>query len=147
VPYSERRRRFYQRFAKVHGALLVRTKGRPRRLGRNQYALVLETVGAKTGQVRTVPLLYMPDGDERFVVVASNYGQERPPAWWANLRSRPDAHIYLSGKRLAVRWHLAAGDERDALIPRITAYNKQQQEYFSSVQRELPIVVLERAGP
>ena len=143
MPYSERQRRFYQRFAKVHGALLVRTKGRPRRLGRNQMALVLETIGARSGEIRTSPLLYLPDGD-RFVVVASNYGQERPPAWYFNLRSRPEAHIYVSGHRWRVSWRVAESDERTDLVRRITEYNKQQHEYFSSVERELPVVVLER---
>jgi len=143
MPYSARRRRFYQRFAKVHGALLLRTNGRPRRLGRNQYALVLETVGRKSGEVRALPLLYMPDGDA-FIILASNYGQERPPAWWFNLQDRPDAHVLLSGSRIAVRGRLLEGDEREQIIPRARDYNKQWREYFASVERDLPIVRLER---
>ena len=145
MPYSARRRRFYQRFAKVHGALLLKTKGRPHRLGRNQFALVLETVGRRSGELRQLPLLYMPY-DNSFLIIASNYGQERPPAWWFNLQAAPEAHVLWSGQRLAVRWRLLDGQEREDVIPQCRAYNPQWNEYFTSVERELPIVVLERVG-
>jgi deazaflavin-dependent oxidoreductase (nitroreductase family) len=143
VPYSARRRRFYQRFARIHGALLVRTNGRPRSLGWHQTALVLETVGRKTGEARRVPLLYLPHGDG-FVVLASNYGQERPPAWWFNLRAQPDVHVLWSGRRVAVHARVAEGGERVALVERARTYNAQWRDYLSTVQREIPIVILER---
>ena len=145
MPYSARRRRFYQRFAKVHGALLLKTNGRPSRLGRNQFALILQTVGRKSGELRQLPLLYMPY-DDSFLIIASNYGQERPPAWWFNLQAAPDTHVLLSGKKIAVRARRLEGDEREAVIPRCRAYNPQWNEYFASVQRELPIVVLDRTS-
>jgi F420H(2)-dependent quinone reductase len=144
MAYTVRRRRFYQRFARVHGALLIRTKGRPRRLGLRQYALVLETVGRKSGAVRQLPLLYMPHGDD-FVVLASNYGQERPPAWWFNLQAQPEAHVLVSGRRVPVTARVLEGDEREAIVPTARGYNVQWREYFASVQRELPIVCLERS--
>lgn len=137
------RRVAYQKFARAHGYVLLRTNGRPRRLGWNQYALVLETVGRRSGAVRAVPLLYLPDGDD-FVVLASNYGQERPPAWWFNLQARPDAAVRWSGRRLTVRARLLTGDERDATVERGRDYNKQWQAYFENVRRELPVVKLER---
>ena len=143
MPYSARRRQFYQRFAKVHGALLVRTKGRPRRLGLHQFALVLETVGRRSGELRALPLLYMPDRDA-FVVLASNYGQERPPAWWFNLQAQPEAVVFVSGTRIAVRARKLEGDEREAIIPKAKAYNVQWRDYLASVERELPIIRLER---
>lgn len=144
MAYSARRRRFYQRFAKVHGAVLIRTKGRPRRLGLRQYALVLETVGRRSGAVRQLPLLYLPQGDD-FVILASNYGQERPPAWWFNLQDRPDAHVLVSGRRIPVRARVLEGAEREAIVPTARDYNVQWREYFASVEREIPIVRLERA--
>ncbi len=137
------RRVAYQRFATVHGYVLLRTNGRPRRLGRNQYALVLETVGRRSGATRAVPLLYLPDG-ENFVVLASNYGQERPPAWWLNLQARPDATVRWSGRRLAVRARVLTGDERAAIVGRGREYNRQWRGYFEHVRRELPVVMLER---
>lgn len=143
MAYSARQRRFFQRFARLHGALLVRTKGRPRSLGWGQTALVLETVGRRSGQPRRVPLLYLPYGDD-FVVLGSNYGQERPPAWWLNLQARPDAHVLWSGRRLPVRAREAEGEERAVLVEQATRYNAQWRDYLRSVDRHLPVVVLER---
>lgn len=143
MPYSARRRRFYQRFAQVHGALLLKTNGRPSRLGRNQFALVLQTVGRKTGELRQLPLLFLPHGDD-MVIIASNYGQERPPAWWFNLQAAPDTFVLRSGRKLAVRARLLEGEERAQMIPRCRAYNPQWNEYFASVERELPVILLER---
>jgi deazaflavin-dependent oxidoreductase (nitroreductase family) len=139
-------RRFFQGFARVHGALLVRTKGRPRWLGWHQTALVLETVGRRSGEVRRVPLLYLQH-DEDFVVLASNYGQKHPPAWWFNLQARPDAHVLLSGRRIAVRARVTEGAERAAIAEKAEAYNAQWHGYLRLVEREVPIIVLERAHP
>jgi deazaflavin-dependent oxidoreductase (nitroreductase family) len=147
MAYSARRRTFYQRFAKVHGALLVRTKGRPRRLGLHQYACVLETVGRTSGRTRQLPLLYLPHGDA-FLVLASNYGQERAPAWWFNLQARPDAFVLTQGRRVPVRARVLEGEERAAMVPIARDYNKQWREYLTSVERTIPFVLLERQpGP
>jgi len=139
------RRTSFQRFARVHGALLLRTNGRPRRLGLRQYALVLETVGRRTGSVRAVPLLYLPVGDD-FMVLASNYGQERPPAWWLNLADQPDATVLWSGRRVPVRGRLVTGTERADLVERARSYNSQWRGYFETVRREIPVVLLERTA-
>ena len=97
----------------LHGALLVRTGGRPSRLGWHQHALVLETVGRRSGMPRPVPLLTMRHGGD-FVVLASNYGQEHPPAWWLNLEANPNATVRLAHQRSRpVCARVATGDERD----------------------------------
>jgi deazaflavin-dependent oxidoreductase (nitroreductase family) len=137
------RGRWFQAFAKVHGALLVRTKGRPRQLGRDRSALVLETVGRRSGATRAVPLLYMPRSGG-FVVLASNYGQERPPAWWFNLQDRPDAFVLVGGRRIAVRARLTTGDERAGILDAAVTYNTQWRGYVEHLHRELPVVFLER---
>jgi deazaflavin-dependent oxidoreductase (nitroreductase family) len=53
-----------------------------------QRFLLLSTIGRRTGEVRTQPLLYVRDG-KRFVVVGSNGGDDRAPAWWLNLQACP----------------------------------------------------------
>jgi len=138
----ERRRWFYQRFAKVHGAVLIRTKGRSRRRNKHGYTfLVLETLGARSGASRQVPLLYLRRGDS-FVVLASNFGQERPPAWFLNLLAHPEAHVLIGGQRTSVHARVLEGDERAALVPIVRGYNAQWNEYFDTVQREIPMVLL-----
>jgi F420H(2)-dependent quinone reductase len=146
VPQSFRavRQRFYRRFALAHSQLLFRTRGRPERLGWRLHCLVLETTGRRSGQPRRVVLLYMPD-DEGFVVVASNFGNERPPAWWVNLEATPDAVVEHRGRRFAVRARELQGDERTATLARAVAYNKQWRGYAATVRRPLPVVRLEPA--
>lgn len=73
--------------------LLMRIYGLP--------ALVLTSTGARSGQPRTVPLLYVRQG-ESFVVLGSNFGQLHHPAWTANLLAHPEASIQIGPERLAV---------------------------------------------
>jgi deazaflavin-dependent oxidoreductase (nitroreductase family) len=73
------------------GSVLGRMGGQP--------VLLLETAGRRTGRRRTTPVQYLADGDT-FVVVASNAGAARPPAWYLNLRANPHAE----SRSVDVRW-------------------------------------------
>jgi deazaflavin-dependent oxidoreductase (nitroreductase family) len=137
--------RFFRAFAKRHTRFLVRTRGRPSWSGPRLRFLVLETRGRRSGLVRSVVLLFMPDGGS-YIVIASNYGGERPPAWWANLSADPEAVVHVSGRSIPVRARVLAGAERDAMLVRAVAYNKQWRGYAQTVRRELPIVRLEPAS-
>src|SRR5262245_9755160 len=89
------------------------TRGRFVAFGlRELPSLLLTTTGRKTGQPRDTPLLYVPDGDE-YVVIGSNWGQQKQPAWSGNLLAHPDAVVTVGGKRIHVRARLVTGDERD----------------------------------
>jgi len=59
--------------------------------------MLLTTTGAKSGQPRTLPLLYLTDG-ERLILIASNYGNTNHPAWYRNLTANPTVEV-LAGKR------------------------------------------------
>jgi len=135
--------RFFRAFARRHTRLLVRTRGRPSWSGPRLRFLVLETRGRRSGAPRSVVLLYMPDGED-YVVIASNYGGERPPAWWLNLTDDPDSVVHVSGRSVSVRARALAGEERAAMVARAVSYNRQWRGYVHTVQRELPIVRLER---
>ena len=137
------RRPFYRAFVFVHRWVVVRTGGRPEHLSPRLRSLVLETTGRRSNRPRRVALLYMRDGED-FIVMASNFGQERAPAWWFNLRAAPDAVVFLRGRAIAVRARELVGDERTTVLTRATAYNKQWRAYASSMHRTLPVVRLER---
>jgi F420H(2)-dependent quinone reductase len=68
---------------------------------RNATQLLLHTIGAKSGQRRTTTLTYARDGDS-YLIVASNAGAKRYPAWYHNLRTRADCEINVGPKRLPV---------------------------------------------
>ena len=143
MTHTERRRRTFELVAAWHRALLVRTKGRPASLGQGRRALVLETTGRRSGQLRRVTLAYIAHGDG-YMVLASNYGKETPPAWWFNLQTEPDAEVLVAGRRVAVRAHDAEGDERAALVPRVQRANAHWRSYLTDTRREIPFVVLAR---
>jgi deazaflavin-dependent oxidoreductase (nitroreductase family) len=77
-------------------------------------SLLITTTGRKSGEPRTNPLLYAPDGDG-FVVIGSNWGQAHHPAWSGNLLANPQATVAVRGERIAVRARLAEGAERERL--------------------------------
>ena len=104
--------------------------------------LLLETVGRKSGLARTIPLLYVPDG-ERFIVVASNAGDDRPPAWWLNLRARPEAAVQAGRERHRVRARRAEGEEEAALWKKLEASYPPYAGYRTRTSRDIPVVVLE----
>ncbi len=82
--------------------------------------LVLHTTGAKSGVPRANPLLYVRDGDD-FIVVGTNFGQPKHPAWTGNLKAHPDAAVEVGGVTLPVRASLIEGDAWDELFARLVA--------------------------
>lgn len=134
--------RFYPLFARAHSWLLVRTGGRPSHLTARLRCLVLETTGRRSNQLRRVPLLFMPDRGA-YVVLASNFGREQAPSWWKNLQVRPEASVRLAGRVIAVRARELEGDERETVLERAMAYNKQWRRYSAQLRRTLPVIRLE----
>jgi deazaflavin-dependent oxidoreductase (nitroreductase family) len=61
-------------------------------LGTDFPLCYLTVRGRKSGQERTVPLLYVRDGD-RVVLIASNWGQSRHPSWALNLEAAGEATV------------------------------------------------------
>ncbi|MBW2290435.1 MAG: nitroreductase family deazaflavin-dependent oxidoreductase [Deltaproteobacteria bacterium] len=107
--------------------------------------LLLINTGRRTGQERKTPLLYVEDGD-RWVVVASNAGSARHPAWWYNLSSHPRARIQVGTEEVEVTWRQATEDECETLWPKLVQSYRFYPEYRKRLRREIPVVVLERAA-
>ena len=133
---------FWRLVGRVHTVVYRSTGGR---IGHGAGAisnLLLTTIGRRSGQPRTVPLAYLQDG-ARFVVVASNGGSDRHPAWWGNLRQKPAATVQVGSRRIDVIAHEATPEERDALWPRLKAVNPFYGQYEQITQRLIPVIVLE----
>ena len=86
------------------------------RLG-NMGMLILHTTGRKSGKKRSHTLQYMPDGT-RYVIVASNDGQDRHPGWYHNLLSTPHVRIQIGRRRQAALATVAVAKKYDQLWPR-----------------------------
>ncbi len=129
----------------IDRVLLRWSKGRIS-LGVNQPICLLETIGAKTGELRSTPLLYLRDG-ERFVLIGSRGGNPRHPAWVHNLRKTPQATVLAEGRRHRVSAHEAEGEERSRL------WAQAREVYFGydvyqerAGTRRIPVVVLTPVG-
>jgi deazaflavin-dependent oxidoreductase (nitroreductase family) len=108
--------------------------------------VMLTTTGAKSGQPRTLPVLgILHDG--RLVVIASNYGQYRNPAWYYNLRARPQASVVFEGVRREVVAHELTGDERERWYTRgIEIYPGWTRYRRRAAHRRIPVIELRPAS-
>lgn len=146
--------RFISRFSSSLGATGLRWTGRMNvplyRLTRGRFGgrigeapvLLLTTTGRKSGQSRTAPVVYLADG-ERYVVIGSNAGNDRVPAWALNLKAKPEAEIEVGPKRIAVRARVAAGEERAELWRRSNEQYAGFDDYAARTGRDIALFVLE----
>jgi deazaflavin-dependent oxidoreductase (nitroreductase family) len=119
--------------------------------GGNAYqpTLLLTTIGRKSGKLRSRALPYYPGEDGSWVVIGSNGGGPRDPDWAFNVRANGSAWVCVRRRRMPVRAHVAAGDERRRLFDSITATRDslaRYQERASTFGREVPLIVLEPIG-
>jgi F420H(2)-dependent quinone reductase len=119
-----------------------RTKGRRAGSVRGTPVLLLTTTGRKSGERRTRPVGYLPDG-ERFLVCGSNGGSDRSPAWSLNLRSHPDATVEVGARTLPVTASEITGAEYEAAWARYVAAYPGFAGYRTKTQRHLPIFALD----
>lgn len=130
--------------SRLHSALYRLSRGRlGGRLGKSPV-LLLTTTGRTSGKERTVPLLYLRDG-ERLAVVASYGGDERSPAWFHNLVAHPDVAVEIEGVRRKMRAEQADPAEKDRLWPRFHAMSSGYAKYQTKTDRDFPIVFLSEA--
>ena len=104
--------------------------------------LMLEHTGRKSGELRRTPILYVPDAG-RFVLAASNAGQDQHPAWWLNLEAKPEAVVRVGRERIAVNARRASGEEKERLWALLIDQFPGFAGYREETQRDIPIVVLE----
>jgi F420H(2)-dependent quinone reductase len=146
--------RFYSRMSQMIGATGLRWTGKlnvplyrlsgGRLLGKVNKApvLLLTTTGRKSGQQRTAPVVYLADG-ESYVVIGSNAGHSRTPAWSLNLKAKPEAEVEVGRKRIPVRARIAEGDERADLWRRHNEQYSGFDEYEARTDRDIALFVLE----
>ena len=106
--------------------------------------LLLTTKGRKTGDAHTIPLIYENDGD-RYVIVASKGGAPEHPGWYRNLAKNPDVELQVKDEVFAARARTAEGEERERLWKLVAQQWPAYDDYQQKTEREIPVVVLERA--
>lgn len=115
------------------GKLLGRVAGMP--------VLLLTTTGLRSGKARTTPLTFFRDGDN-LVVIASNGGSDRPPAWSLNLKENPRATVEIGTDKLVVTARVAPLEDRERLWVVITAAYSGYAAYQKRTRRHIPVIFL-----
>jgi deazaflavin-dependent oxidoreductase (nitroreductase family) len=106
-------------------------------------ALVLTTVGRKSGVERSSPVGYFPGDDGSWLIVASAAGAPKNPAWYYNIAAHPDqVRIETAGRTIAVTAEQLHGAARDEAWQQITASAQRFAQYQQKTDRELPIIRL-----
>ncbi|TKK84408.1 nitroreductase family deazaflavin-dependent oxidoreductase [Herbidospora galbida] len=106
-------------------------------------ALVLTTVGRKSGQPRTTPVGWFPGPDGTWLIVASAAGAAGNPAWYYNLAAHPDqVRIELDGTTYDVTADQLHGAEREQAWKEIVTKSPRFAEYQEKTDRQLPVIRL-----
>jgi deazaflavin-dependent oxidoreductase (nitroreductase family) len=106
--------------------------------------LVLHTRGAKTGTERVNPLMYLDEGDRRYVF-ASKGGAPDNPDWYHNLKANPDVTVEIGTESYPATAREVTGPERDRIYAEQTAAWPQFGEYDEKTTRKIPVVAIDRS--
>ena len=112
---------------------------------RGAKTLLLTTKGRKTGTETTTPLIYEQAGDV-YVVIASKGGAPKHPGWYRNLTKEPSVRVQVKDDVFDAHARTAGGDERERLWQLAAQQWPDYDTYQTKTDREIPVVVLERAS-
>jgi deazaflavin-dependent oxidoreductase (nitroreductase family) len=108
--------------------------------------LLLHTTGAKSGQPRINPLVYVTDRD-RIVIIASKGGADANPDWYYNLLANPTVTVEVGTEQFEARaTPVTEEPERSRLYGKMVEHRHGFAEYEQKTGRKIPAVVLERVG-
>jgi len=107
--------------------------------------LLLTTLGRRSGELRTTPLIY-GQRDADYLIVASNDGSDTPLGWYFNLTERPEVTVQVRGDRFTAHARTATADEKPELWQEMIGRFAGYEDYQRKANREIPVVVLERQG-
>jgi F420H(2)-dependent quinone reductase len=127
---------------RAHPALVRATKGRVGARWMKAPVLLLTTTGRKSGKERTVPLLYIREG-ERIGLVASYAGDDRDPLWLHNIRANPAVTVEIDGKRTPMRASIASAEDKARVWPKFVAIYRFYDTYQRRTERDIPVVWLD----
>ena len=105
--------------------------------------LLLTTIGARSGIMRTTPMMFIPAAD-RLLVVASNAGAPRHPDWYHNLVAHADVSVEVTGESFPATAVVLDGEERDRVFAEIVATYPFFADHQAKINRTIPVVALTR---
>jgi deazaflavin-dependent oxidoreductase (nitroreductase family) len=120
-----------EEFRRNHGKVGGNFEGAP--------LLLMNHTGARTGKLRTNPVMYLKDG-HRYLVFASKGGAPTNPDWYYNLKAHPDVKIEVGDETIPVRAEIITGTERDKLYARQAQLYPQFAQYQQKTKRIIPVI-------
>ncbi|WP_372798828.1 nitroreductase family deazaflavin-dependent oxidoreductase [Litorivivens sp.] len=135
----------WQWVTRIHRSLYKASNGR---IGGNLMGIpmvLMHTVGAKTGEIRSIPVACYPH-PEGLLVLASNNGGPKMPAWYHNMRAHPEFEIQFKREKRRVRAEQISEDERLQYWDAMSEINPRIVHYWHTAQaehnREIPVILL-----
>ena len=150
--------RFVDPYLRFHKYIYERTDGRVGKRSNRVPALLLTTTGRKSGQERVHGLTYCRDRGD-YIVVASNGGSDRPPAWLLNLEADPRVTIRVGRQVMSATARVATPEEQDQLWPLVNRSNRGMSRIFHPgvrgrydvyqrhTTRKIPVVIIAADRP
>ncbi|HEU5439392.1 MAG TPA: nitroreductase family deazaflavin-dependent oxidoreductase [Ktedonobacterales bacterium] len=134
---NEWNRGVIEEFRATKGKLGGRWEGRP--------LLLVTTTGARSGQRRTHPVMYLREGDRLFIF-ASKGGAPTHPAWYHNLLAHPDVTVEIGGQTYQATAKPLTGAEHDQIYARWAERYPMFREYQENTSRTIPVIELVSRG-
>ena len=131
-------------FGEEHTQKYKETGGQEGHDWQGTQTLLLTTKGRKSGEPRELPLIYGKSGDD-YLIVASKGGADTPPAWYLNIEADPDVELQVWDDRFPAKARVATPEEKAEMWKTMTAEWPAYDDYQKKTDRDIPIVVLERA--
>ena len=128
-----------KRLSALHRSAYRLTGGRIGKRLVNNDMLLLTTTGRRSGASHTVPLLFLPDGED-VIVIASWGGRDYPPDWYTNIEAESAVTVQIDESRWSARADMMTEDERDLWWERAVAAYDGYRQYQSRTERLIPIV-------
>ena len=105
--------------------------------------LLLTTRGARSGQLHTTPVMYIPDGDS-LLVIASNAGAPTHPDWYRNLVAHPEVTVEYRAEIFDATAVVTEGAQRERLWSKIVELYPFFAEHQAKITRQIPVIILSR---
>jgi deazaflavin-dependent oxidoreductase (nitroreductase family) len=145
--------RFVDPYLRFHKYIYEKSDGRVGKHSNRVPALLLTTTGRKSGLPRSNGLTYCLDRGD-LIVVASNGGSDRAPAWLLNLHANPEVTVRVGRRVMAANARVADSEERAQLWPLVNRTNRGMSRIFHPevagrydvyqrhTSREIPVVII-----
>jgi deazaflavin-dependent oxidoreductase (nitroreductase family) len=108
--------------------------------------MLVHHVGARSGIERIVPLAYLPRPDGRFLIIASDGGSPKHPAWYYNLKAHPEVTVEVGAETFRVVAEELDAAARSVLWPAIVDQAPAAGEFQKLTTRTIPVFILTRQG-